>query len=76
MRRLSLALLPFLSAFALIFGLYYVYAAYRLAQIGRTMPATLMFLFGVMGVGLAVGIWVARRRITRATSPSEPGRPA
>ncbi len=76
MRRLSLALLPFLSAFALVFGLYYLYAAFRLVQLGRTMPATLMFLFGVMGVALAVGIWVARRRVARATDPSEPRRPS
>jgi hypothetical protein len=69
MRRLSLALLPFLAAFALVFGLYYVYAAYRLAQLGRAVSAGLMFLFGVMGVGLAVGIWAARKRVGRGGAP-------
>ena len=63
MRRLSLALVPFLAAFALVFGLYYLYAAFRLIQLGRTVPAALVFLFGVMGVGLSIGIWVARRRM-------------
>jgi len=68
MRRLSLTLLPFLAAFALLFGLYYLYAAFRLIQMGRTVPAALVFLFGVMGVGLSAGIWVARRRM-RAMRP-------
>jgi hypothetical protein len=63
MRRLSLIFLPFLAAFALVFGLYYLYAAYKLVQLGRAVPAALMFVFGVVGVGLAVGIWVARRRV-------------
>ena len=66
MRRLSLVLLPFLAAFALVFGLYYIYAAYRLIQLGRAVSAGLVFLFGLMGVGLAVGIWVARKRAGRA----------
>ena len=64
MRRFSLMLLPFLAAFALVFGLYYLYAAFRLAQLGRVVPASLVFAFGVMGVGLAVAIWVARKRVT------------
>ena len=63
MRRLSLVFLAFLAAFALVFGLYYLYAAYRLVQLGRVVPAGLVFLFGVMGVGLAVAIWVARKRV-------------
>jgi hypothetical protein len=63
MRRFSLILLPFLAAFALVFGLYYLYAAFRLVQIGRVVPAALVFVFGVVGVGLAVGIWVARKRV-------------
>ena len=70
MRRLSLALLPFLSAFALVFGLYYLYAAVRLMQMGRTMQAALVFLFGVVGVALAVGIWVTRKRVRALTSTS------
>ena len=65
MRRLSLVLLPFLAAFALVFGLYYLYAAYRLLRLGRTIAAGLFFVFGLMGVGLAVGIWVARKRVGR-----------
>lgn len=77
MRRLALVLLPFLAAFALVFGLYYLYAAFRLIQIGRVVPAALVGLFGVMGVGLAVAIWVTRRRMTRrgASDPST-GRPS
>jgi hypothetical protein len=62
MRRLSLLLLPFLAAFALVFGLFYLYAAVRVMQSGRPMGALLLFLFGLVGVALAVGIWVARRR--------------
>ncbi|HEX6048764.1 MAG TPA: hypothetical protein VFZ21_05840 [Gemmatimonadaceae bacterium] len=70
MRRLSLALLPFLSAFALVFGLYYLYAAVRLIQMGRAMQAALVGLFGIVGVVLAVGIWVARKRVRALTSES------
>ena len=81
MRRLSLTLLPFLAAFALVFGLYYLYAAFRLVQLGRMVQAALVFLFGVMGIGLAVGIWVARRRVramaaTGTPSAPRPGSPA
>jgi hypothetical protein len=79
MRRLSLIFLPFLAAFALVFGLYYLYAAYRLVQLGRAVSAGLVFVFGVMGVGLAVAIWVARRRVIasgRGSSPASPGKPA
>jgi hypothetical protein len=65
MRRLSLVFLPFLAAFALVFGLYYLYAAFRLVQLGRLVPAALMFVFGCVGVGLAVGIWAARKRTGR-----------
>ena len=68
MRRLSLALLPFLSAFALVFGLYYLYAAVRLIQMGRAVQAALVGLFGIVGVVLAVGIWVARKRMRTLTS--------
>ena len=65
MRRLSLVLLPFLAAFALMFGLYYVYQAVVLIQRGQVVPAALFFVFGLMGVGLAVAIWVARKRAVR-----------
>ena len=68
MRRISLIFLPFLAAFALVFGLYYLYAAFRLIQLGRVVPAALVFVFGVMGVGLAVAIWVARRRMRTAAA--------
>jgi hypothetical protein len=69
MRRFSLALLPFLAAFALVFGLYYLFAAYRLVQLGRVVPAALCFVFGCMGLGLAVAIWVARKRVGRGGGP-------
>ena len=70
MRRLSLALLPFLAAFALVFGLYHIYFAVRLVQNGRAVQGALMLVFGAVGVALAVGIWVARRR-ARAQTPTE-----
>jgi predicted PurR-regulated permease PerM len=78
MRRLSLIFLPFLAAFALVFGLYYLYAAYRLVQMGRVMSAGLVFVFGVMGVGLAVGIWIARKRVggRGGSTPASSGKPA
>ena len=77
MRRLSLIFLPFLAAFALVFGLYYLYAAYRLVQLGRALSAGLVFVFGVMGIGLAVAIWVARKRVGRSGSaPASSGKPA
>lgn len=79
MRRLSLIFLPFLAAFALVFGLYYLYAAYRLVQLGRGVSAGLVFVFGVMGVGLSVAIWVARKRVTSGgggSSSASPGKPA
>jgi len=69
MRRFSLVLLPFLAAFALVFGLYYLFAAYRLVQLGRVVPAALCFVFGCMGLGLAVAIWVARKRVGRCGGP-------
>jgi hypothetical protein len=72
MRRLSLIFLPFLAAFALVFGLYYLYAAFRLIQLGRVVPAALVLLFGIMGVGLAVAIWVARRRMRMAAAAAAP----
>jgi hypothetical protein len=76
MHRLSLIFLPFLAAFALVFGLYYLYAAYRLVQLGRIVPAALMFVFGVVGVGLAVGIWVARKRVGGTPSGGAPHAPS
>ena len=72
MRRLSLLMLPFLAAFALVFGLYYLYAAFRLVQLGRLVPAALVCLFGIMGVGLAVAIWVARKRMRPPRSAGAP----
>ena len=75
MRRLSIVLLPFLSAFALVFGLYYLYAAVRLVQLGRTIQAALVFVFGAVGVALAVGIWVARRRFRAQTKNDAGGKP-
>ena len=69
MRRFSLMLLPFLAAFALVFGLYYVFGAYQLIRLGRPVPAALYFVFGCMGVGLSVAIWVARKRVGRDGGP-------
>jgi hypothetical protein len=65
MRRFSLMLLPFLSAFALMFGLYYLFGAYQLVRLGRFVYAALYFVFGCVGVGLAVAIWVSRKRVGR-----------
>lgn len=79
MRRLSLLALPFLAAFALVFGLYFIYRAYTLAQMGLTVGAALVFLFGATGVALAVGIWMARKRVGARTdgAPNAPsGRPS
>ena len=75
MRRLSIVLLPFLSAFALVFGLYYLYSAVRLVQLGRTIQAALVFVFGAVGVALAVGIWVARRRFREQSRNDAGGTP-
>jgi len=69
MRRLSLVLLPFLAGFALVFGLYYLLGAYQLVRLGRAVPAALYFVFGCVGVGLAVAIWVARKRVGRGGGP-------
>ena len=63
MRRLSLVALPFLAAFSLVFGLFYLYTAIQLAQRGFGVRAALVGVFGVVGIGLAVGIWVARKRM-------------
>jgi len=78
MRRLSLVMLPFLAAFALVFGLYYLYAAVKLVQTGQTVRAGLVFVFGAVGVALAVGMWVARKRgrtQTAGTSNDSSARP-
>ena len=69
MRRLSVVLLPFLAAFALVFGLFYISRAYTFLQQGRAVPAALCFVFGCVGVGLAVAIWVARKRVGRGGGP-------
>jgi hypothetical protein len=67
MRRLSLVIMPFLAAFALVFGLSYLWRAVILLRNGQTMAAGLFLVFGVVGVALAVSIWVARKR-ARSTS--------
>ena len=75
MRRLSLIFLPFLAAFALVFGLYHLYLAVRLVQAGRAVHAALIFVFGAVGVALAVGIWVARRRYREQARADASGKP-
>jgi len=75
MRRLSLLVLPFLAAFAMVFGLYYLYTAIRLFSDGYKMQAALWGVFGLMGLGLAVGIWIARKRAGRAGAPGAPNAP-
>jgi hypothetical protein len=72
MRRLSLILLPFLAAFALVFGGFYLYAGFRVLQTGRAGAAILLMSFGVIGVGLAAAIWVARRRALARPTPTPP----
>ena len=72
MRRLSLFVLPFLAAFALVFGLFYLYTAFQLVQQGYAIRAALFGMFGVVGVGLATGIWVARKRLTSLRSATGP----
>ena len=62
MRRLSLVLLPFLAAFALVFGMSYLWRAVILLRNGQTMAAGLFLVLGLVGVALAVSIWVARKR--------------
>ena len=66
MRRLSLVALPFLAAFALVFGLFYLYTAIQLAARGFAIRAALVGVFGVVGIGLAAGIWIARKRLMAA----------
>lgn len=72
MRPLSLLALPFLAAFALIFGLYNLYLAFQVLQSGFVVRGALVGVFGLVGVGLAVGIWVARRRALAARSAGAP----
>ena len=74
MRRLSLLVLPFLAAFAMVFGLFYLYTAIRLFANGYLIRAGLVCVFGLMGVGLAVGIWVARKRAGAPGAPNAPGK--
>ncbi len=56
-------MLPFLAAFALVFGLYHLYLAYLSLKDGKAVWAAMLCLFGLVGVGLSVGIWIARRRV-------------
>jgi uncharacterized membrane protein HdeD (DUF308 family) len=67
MRRLSLVLLPFLSAFALVFGLSYLWRGIILVRNGQTVAAGLFLVFGVVGIALAVSLWMTRKR-ARSTS--------
>ena len=62
MRRLSLVLLPFLAAFALVFGMSYLWRGVILLRNGQMLPAGLMLVFGVVGIALAVSLWVTRKR--------------
>ena len=62
MRRLSLVLLPFLAAFALVFGLSYLWRGVILLRNGQTIAAGLFLVFGVVGVALAISLWVTRKR--------------
>ena len=72
MRRHSLLLLPFMSAFALIFGIFNLYNALQIQRGGYMMRGALVCVFGLVGVGLAVAIWVARRRVLGAPSAGAP----
>ena len=65
-------MLPFLAAFALIFGLYNLYTAFQLLRSGYVMRGALVGVFGLVGVGLAVAIWVARRRALGARAAGAP----
>ena len=62
MRSLSMLVLPFLAAFSLVFGLFYLFTAFQLVRQGFAGRAVLFGMFGIVGVGLAAGIWVARKR--------------
>ena len=70
MRRLSLVLLPFLAAFALVFGLSYLWRGVILLRNGQTMAAGLFLVFGVVGVALAISLWVTRKRARSASNTS------
>ena len=61
MRRLQLLVLPFLAAFALVFGLFYLYTAFQLVQQGYAIRAA---LFGFVWLGAIPGaMWrLATRR--------------
>jgi hypothetical protein len=72
MRRLSLLALPFLAAFAMIFGLYNLYTAFQLLRSGYVVRGALVGVFGLVGVGLAAAIWVARRRVLGPRSAGAP----
>lgn len=72
MRRLSLVILPFLAAFALVFGLSYLWRGVILLRNGQIVAAGLFTVFGIVGVALAVAIWVARKRARAASSASGP----
>jgi len=75
MRRFTLMLMPFLAAFALLFGLYHLYLALQLLQNGFAVRGALVAVFGLVGVALAVGIWVTRRRLRTAPPAGTPGAP-
>lgn len=68
MRRLSLVLLPFLSAFALVFGLSYLWRGIVLVRNGQTAAAGLSLVFGVVGIALAVSLWMTRKRARGASN--------
>ena len=70
MRRLSLIVLPFLAAFALVFGLSYLWRGVILFRNGQAIAAGLCLVFGVVGVALAMSIWVARKRARSSASPA------
>ena len=73
MRRFALVVMPFLSAFTVFIGLYFIYVGIRTAMTGRHVGIGLGFAgFGGVGLILAYSLWSVRKQILeRLSTPEE-----
>ena len=61
----SIRLLPFIALAALAFGGMYIYIGITAMRLGAPGWGLTICAFGLLGILLAVGLWIARRRLTR-----------
>lgn len=61
MKSLSLVMVPFIAAMALVFGGWYVYLGIAAARKGNLPGAAFAIVFGIAGIALGLALFRARR---------------